>query len=395
MLAGRGFGKTRTGAEFIRDRIAAGARRLAFVAPTAADARDTMVEGESGILAKSASWDKPLYEPSKRRLTWPNGATATLFSAEQPNRLRGPQYDTAWCDELAAWKYPVDTWDNLQFGLRLGDPACCVTTTPRPTPLLKDILSDPATAVTRGSTFDNEENLADSFLRKVKRKYEGTRIGRQELFAELLEDTPGALWTLALFESNRVRHAPDLVRVVVAVDPAGSSDEEAAETGIVAAGVSATGEGYLLADDSGHYTPGEWGEKTVLLHDAIQADAVVVEVNNGGEMCAHVVRTAAQELHRAGKRSSPHINVISVHASRGKITRAEPISALDEQHRIHHVGTFSVLEDQCSTWVPGQKSPDRMDARVWAFSALMLNAVADESPSVRVPSSRSSSRSRR
>lgn len=392
MLAGRGFGKTRTGAEWVLERVRSGARRIALVAPTAADARDTMVEGEAGILARAHPDERPIYEPSKRRLTWPRyGAIATCFAAEKPDRLRGPQHDTAWCDELCAWKYPQATWDMLGYGMRLGDPRVCVTTTPRPIPTLKDILRDPATRTTRGSTYDNARNLARRFLARLKRKHEGTRLGRQELFAELLEDTPGALWTLALFERNRVPAAPDLSRLVVAVDPQASAppDEDAgddtaapgAETGIVAAGVDARGEGYVLADRSGRFSPAEWGERAVLLHDELRADCIVGETNNGGAMVEHVVTTAAEKLHRDGwkgrdgrvrKRPTPRIVFRAVTASRGKETRAEPIAALDEQGRIHHVGALSALEDQCSTWVPGGRSPDRLDARVWALSVLML-----------------------
>lgn len=391
MLAGRGFGKTRTGAEWVLERVRGGARRVALVAPTAADARDTMVEGEAGILRCAHPAERPLYEPSKRRLTFPNGAVATCFAAEKPERLRGPQHDTAWCDELCAWKYPQATWDMLAYGLRLGDPRVCVTTTPRPIPTLKDILRDVATRITRGSTYDNAANLAARFLARLKRKHEGTRLGRQELFAELLEDTPGALWTLALFERNRVAAAPDLSRVVVAVDPQASAppDEDAdadvappgAETGIVAAGVDPRGEGYVLADRSGRLSPAEWGERAVLLHDELRADCIVGEVNNGGAMVEHVVTTAAEKLYRDGwkgrdgkvrKRPTPRVAFRSVHASRGKETRAEPIAALDEQGRVHHVGALSALEDQCSTWVPGGRSPDRLDARVWALSVLML-----------------------
>lgn len=338
-----------------------------------------MVEGPAGILRCAHPSERPLYESSKRRLTWSNGAAATLFSAEEPERLRGPQHDTAWCDELGAWKYAQDAWDNLQFGLRLSSsPQACVTTTPRPIALVKELLRDPTTAVTRGSTFDNAANLAARFVAKIRQRYEGTRLGRQELFAELLEDTPGALWTLGLLERHRVKHAPDLVRLVVAVDPAASSGEDSAETGIVAAGRSSEGQGYVLADESLRGTPAEWGERAVLAHDRLNADSIVAEANNGGEMVREVICAAARELHRASRRPSPHVVVRLVHASRGKATRAEPVSALDEQGRIHHVGTFSALEDQMSTWVPGQDSPDRMDARVWALTDLMLGPQAED-----------------
>lgn len=385
ILAGRGFGKTRTGVEWILERVQSGeARRIALIAPTAADARDTMVEGESGILACAPRHNRPVYEPSKRRLTWPTGAVGTLFSAEEPDRLRGPQHDTAWGDEIAAWKYAEDTWSNLLFGLRLGDPRVCVTTTPRPVPLLKQLLKDPTTRTTRGSTFDNAANLSPKAVEKLRRLYEGTRLGRQELFAELLEDTPGALWTLALFETNRVAVAPDLVRVAVAVDPQAADprdnpdSEKAAETGIIAGGIDARGEGYVLRDASGRYSPNEWGERAVLLHDELRADHITVEINQGGAMATQILRSAAEQLFRERRRASRTVVIRPVHASRGKTTRAEPVSSLDEQHRIHHVGTFPRLEDQCATWVAGSKSPDRLDARVWLFTDLMVTAGAPD-----------------
>lgn len=360
------------------------ARHIALIAPTAFDARATMVEGPAGILATAHPSKRPLYEPSKLRLTWPDGAVGTLFSSEEPERLRGPQHDTVWADELGAWRNQRATWDMAAFGFRLGDPRGIITTTPRPTELLRELLKDPAVVATSGSTYDNAANLAPAFLAQIKRKYEGTRLGRQELFAELLGDTPGALWTLSLFDRHRVLSAPDLVRVAVAVDPQAADpkdnpdSDKAAETGIVAGGVDAKGDGYVTHDVSGRLSPAEWGARAVLLHDEIRADHVTVEVNQGGAMATHVITTAAETLWRAGKRPTKHIVIVPVHASRGKAVRAEPIAALDEQGRIHHAGTFPKLEDQCSTWVPGQKSPDRLDARVWLFTDLMLGpGVAD------------------
>lgn len=388
VLAGRGFGKTRTGAEWVLQRVRDGARRIALVAPTAADTRDTMVEGPAGILRCAHPTERPLYEPSKRRLTWPNGAVATTFSAEEPERLRGPQHDTAWCDELCAWRYSQETWDQLMFGLRQGDdPRVVVTTTPRPIPLLRTLLGDANTRTTRGSTYDNSANLARRFLEQLRRKHEGTRLGRQELFADVLEDTPGALWTLAMFDKNRVQSHPDFARAVVAVDPQASDPTETeagAETGIVAGGIAGR-HGYLTHDRSGRYTPAEWGEHAVLLHDEIRADAIVAEKNNGGAMVGYVVKSAAEKLYRAKRRATPHINVNLVSASRGKQTRAEPVSALDEQGLLHHVGAHAVLEDQCTTWVPntGKPSPDRMDARVWLFTELMLGGAPPEDGDLR------------
>ena len=263
LLAGRGFGKTRTLAEWVCDQVACGqARRIALVAATAADARDVLVEGESGILAVAPPWCRPVYEPSKRRLTWPNGAIATTFSAEEPERLRGPQHDAAVCDELGSWSRP-ETWDMLQFGLRLGrNPRCLVATTPRPTKLIRELLAREGhdVVVTRGSTYENRANLAPGFFDQVIRKYEGTRLGRQELLAEVLEDTPGALWNRDALDQCRREHAPELRRIVVAIDPAATSGEDADETGIIVAGKDGGGHGYVLADLSGRYSPADWAK---------------------------------------------------------------------------------------------------------------------------------------
>lgn len=382
--AGRGFGKTRTGAEFVKHRVEhEGARHIALIAPTASDARDIMIEGPAGLLAVYPPDQRPHYEPSKRRVTWANGAVATAFSAEEPDRLRGPQHDTIWADEVGSWKYQQATWDMAAFGFRLGDPRGIVTTTPRPTPVLRELLRDPTTRISRGSTYDNAANLAAAFLRRILKKYEGTRLGRQELHAELLEDTPGALWTLGLLDAHRVERAPDLVRVAVAVDPSASDpaagDDDVAETGIVAGGLDARQHGYVTHDASGHYSPAEWGERAVLLYDDAQADVIVAEQNQGGAMVSHVIRTAAEALHRAKKRATSQVNIKLVVASRGKVTRAEPVAALDEQGRVHHVGALAALESQMTTWVPGAKSPDRMDARVWLITHLMLGTRPPES----------------
>src|ERR1700745_2424151 len=260
LMAGRGFGKTRCGAEWLRAEVKAGRRRIALVGATAADARDVMVEGEAGILAISPDHERPLYEPSKRRLTWRNGAVATTFSADEPERLRGPQHDAAWCDELGAWRYP-EAWDMLMFGMRLGeDPRAVVTTTPKPTKIIRELVADPTTVVTRGSTYENDYNLAPAFLAQIVKRYEGTRLGRQELDAEILDDVPGALWNRDRLEDlrwPRDRPVPELVRIVVAIDPAASSGEDADETGIIVAGKDANGHGYVLADQSGRYPPTE------------------------------------------------------------------------------------------------------------------------------------------
>jgi phage terminase large subunit-like protein len=370
-IAGRGFGKTRLGAEWVREEVEAGrAGRIALIAETAADARDVMVEGDSGIVRCSPPWFRPSYEPSKRRLTWPNGATATTFSAEIPDQLRGPQFDLAWSDELAKWKYAEDAWDMLQFGLRLGArPRQLITTTPRPIPLLKRILADPTTTVTRGRTSDNAANLAGSFLRQIMARYEGTRLGRQELDAELLEDIPGALWARSNIDRDRVRDAPHhLRRMVVAIDPPATSGEKADECGIVVAGVCADGQAYVFADlTSQGETPNEWAARAIHAYRRFEADAIVAEVNNGGEMIKTIIRNI-----------DPNVPVREVRASRGKATRAEPVSVLYEQHRVHHVGSLPKLEDQMCVMTndfdPATAgfSPDRVDALVWAISEIML-----------------------
>lgn len=363
ILAGRGFGKTRTGAEWVSNlaRTQPGVR-IACIAPTASDARDTMVEGESGILAVSPPTDIPLYEPSKRRVTWNNGSIVTLFSAEEPNRLRGPQHHYLWADELAAWKYP-ETWDMALFGLRLGDhPQACITTTPRPIKLIRELKKEPSCITVTGSTYENRDNLAPSFFETIIKKYEGTRLGRQELNAEILDDIEGALWRRDMIENARVRHdqIPAMVRVVVAIDPAVTSGEDSAETGIVVCGVGADGFGYVLQDLSLTASPLEWATAAIGAYNRHTADRVIGEVNNGGDLIETVLRTVA-----------PSVSFKAVHASRGKQIRAEPIAALYEQGRVRHVGSFPELEDQLCEWVPGATSPDRMDALVWAFTELM------------------------
>jgi phage terminase large subunit-like protein len=370
LLAGRGFGKTRCGAEWIRSEVKAGRRRLALVAPTAADVRDIVVEGESGILAVHPEDERPIYEPSKRRLTWPNGAVATTYSADEPERLRGQNSQAAWCDELGSWRYP-DAFDQLLFGMRSGDnPRVVVTTTPRPTKLIRDLVRDPTCIVTRGSSYENRGNLAPAFFDQIVRKYEGTRLGRQELEAELLEDTPGALWTHALIEANRVRAAPDLLRVVVAIDPAVTSGEESDETGIIVAGKDKNGHGYVLADLSGRYAPTDWAKIAIAAYRNHKADRIVAEVNNGGEM----VEATLRMVHSG-------VAFSAVHASRGKVVRAEPIAAIYEQGRGHHVGTFPQLEEQMTNFTTdfdrtaAGYSPDRVDALVWAFTNLLVEEM--------------------
>lgn len=373
--AGRGFGKTRSGAEWLRSRVEHGARRVALVGRTAADVRDVMVEGESGLLACSPPWARPRYIPSRRRLewSWPDGTRTVgiTYTAEEPDKLRGPQFDTAWCDELASWKYP-DAFSNLQLALRHGpDPRVCVTTTPKPRAFFRKLLGEIGTVVTGGSTFENRANLPEKFFRDITSQYEGTRTGRQELYAVVMDQAEHALWTRSLIDDHRIKHAPtELDRVVVAIDPAATSKDSSNETGIVCAGVKRVTEAgqtrdhyYVLEDLSGRYTPLGWARKALDAMAAQQADRVVGETNNGGEMIETTLRTVDADV--------PYK---AVHASRGKQARAEPVATLYEQGRVHHVGVFDDLEDQLCNWEPssGRASPDRLDALVWAITELKL-----------------------
>lgn len=362
--AGRAFGKTRTGAETVRqwkDNFGI----IHLVARTTADARDTMVEGESGILNTSPPWDKPTYIPSKRKITWNNGAYALLFSAEKPDALRGPQCEKAWADELCAWKYERDTWDMLQMGLRLGkSPQCLITTTPRPTKLFKEIISDEFTTVTHGSTYENRKNLADRYFKQIIKKYEGTRIGRQELEAELLGDVEGALWRLEMIQYLKLD--PETLhfeRIVVAIDPAVTSKKTSDETAITVAGI--IGEQiYILHNISGIWTPNEWATKAIKLYERFGADRVIGEANNGGDLIEEVLRNI-----------NSNIAYKKVHASRGKVARAEPIVALYEQKKVWHVGAHAKLEDEMTQWdaTTDNYSPNNIDSLVWAVTELSIN----------------------
>lgn len=383
-LAGRGFGKTRMGAEWVREKVESGeAKRIAIIAETAADARDVLVEGDSGILSLYPEGEGPNYEPSKRRLTWPNGAVATLFNATEPNQLRGPQYDLAWSDELAKWRYARETWDQLQFGLRLGDnPQQIVTTTPRPIEVVKAIVAgkEGKVAVTRGSTMDNAANLAAKFLRKITDRYAGTRLGRQELSGEILGDIPNALWTLDTIDLYRTRAEPEnFDRIVVAIDPAVTNTESSDYHGVVVMGALGQ-EGYVLEDASTRGSPQDWARAAITCFDAWRADCIVVEVNQGGDMVASTIRTIRN-----------NIPIREVRASRGKHVRAEPISSLYQQGRIHHVGAFVELETQMtlmtSAGYQGDDSPDRLDALVWAATELFPSIVTRKktAPVVVVP----------
>lgn len=373
ILAGRGFGKTRTGAETVRQWVEQGYQRIHLVGATASDARDVMVQGESGLLSVFPPHQRPLYEPSKRMITFHTGAVAVTFSAEEPERLRGPQCEAFWCDELAAWSFLQDAWDNLMFGFRLGsDPRGIITTTPKPLKLLKDIIADSNTIVTRGSSYENRSNLAPAFFQAIVKKYEGTRIGRQELLAEILEDVPGALWTRQLIEAGRKPGYPaPLARIVVAVDPAVSRGENSSETGIIVVGLDWGGHVYVLQDLSMKGSPGEWGRVVVSALASWRGDMIVGEVNNGGDLVESNVRAI-----------NPNIPFRQVRASRGKLVRAEPVANLYEQGRVHHVGAgFVQLEDQMCSYVPNSDldSPDHMDALVWGITELLIDIEQTES----------------
>jgi len=376
IMAGRGFGKTRTGAETVRI-WARSCRYVNLIGATRDDARDIMIEGESGILACCPPDEKPTYKKHESKLEWPNGCTSLIFTADEPDRLRGKQHEKLWGDELGAWRYP-EAWDQAKFGLRLGDkPQALITTTPRPTAIMRELVRDPACHVTRGSTYDNQANLAPGFFDEIIKKYEGTRLGRQELEAELLEDTPGALWVRSQIDEHRIPkdHCPDMTRIVVAIDPAISTEDASNETGIIAVGIGTDQRAYVLADASGVYSPDEWAKQAVALYDRFDADRIVAEKNQGGDMVAHTIKSVF--------RQAP---VTMVSASKGKVTRAEPISALYEQGRVSHVGRHDDLEDQMVAFtsdfdrkIQGY-SPDRVDALVWALTELFPRTIRKASP---------------
>lgn len=368
LRSGRGYGKTRAGSEWITNRVKKGFRRIALIGQTKADVRDTMIEvGDSSILKISRPSFMPQYEPSKRRLTWPNGAIAISYSGDEPDQLMGPQHDTVWIDELAKFQYPQKTWDNMEFGLRIGpNPQVMITATPRPIPIIKSLIKDPDIRDVRGNSYENIENLSERYINRILKRYEGTRLGKQEIHGHILEDNPDALWTRKIIEDNRRNKFPELVRIVIAVDPEAKADEESSETGIIAIGICENNHGWVLDDNSLKGTPDQWGNAVVTAYNKYNADRIVAEVNQGGDMVKFVIHTVDDTV--AYK---------DVHAAKGKHTRAEPVSALYEQGRIHHVGNFPELEDQLCEWVPGDKSPDRLDALVWGVTELMLEEVSD------------------
>ena len=391
-LAGRGWGKTRTGAQFVKSQVDAGkARNIALIAETDDDAKKVMVEGISGLFAVYA------HEPASRRprwrkgqVVWPNGAIASLFSSYNPDGLRGPQFDLGWCDEIGKWRYPRQTWDQMQFGLRLaakdgGRPRVVATTTPRPIELVKAIVAgeEGKVVISRGVMRENYANLHQDFIDRVERKYAGTRLGRQELDGVILSDFPNSLWKYKDLETYRVAQKPDdLEQIVVAVDPASggmketgpkSESDDLDEHGIIVAARSADGFGYLLDDRTCTGSPNDWAAAAILAFDDYKADACIIEINNGGDMAVNTLRTLR-----------PGLPIRKVWASRGKHVRAEPISSLYQQGRCRHVGTFPKLEDQMALMTTngfqGEKSPDRMDAAVWAFTALMPDLIAEPDP---------------
>lgn len=366
-LAGRGFGKTEAGAQWVRERVRDGARSIALIAETQKDLEEVMV---ARIIAIHPPKEAPTVRYKPVRLIWPSGAIALGYNGTEPNQLRGPEFDTAWVDELAKYRYARETWDMLQFTMRSGsDPRVFVTTTPRPIPTLREIIADSTTVITRGSTFDNAENLPARFLARLKEKYEGTRLGRQEIGAEILDDAPGALWTRKMIDAARKDVTlPDMQRVVVAVDPSGTGgeDDDGDEIGIVVAGKGVDGLGYVLADRSCKLSPDGWGRRAVAAYHEFNADRIVAERNYGGAMVEHLIRTI--------DRSVSYKEVV---ASRGKVVRAEPVAALYEQGRVKHVGDLDLLEDQMCAMTGdgylGDGSPDRVDAAVWAMSDLLVD----------------------
>jgi phage terminase large subunit-like protein len=370
VIGGRGAGKTRTGAEWVRDlALADGKACIALIAETEHDAREVMVEGVSGLLAVHPLGDRPQWISTRRRLQWSNGAVAQVFSAENPEGLRGPQFSAAWCDELAKWRHADATFDMLQFGLRLGErPRQVITTTPRPIALLQKLIGDKRTAVTHAGTRDNAFNLAPDFVDTVLSRYLGTQLGRQEIGGEIIEERSDALWTRAQLNLCRVAQAPPLQRIVVAVDPPASAKQGADACGLVAAGLAEDGMIYVLADETAAgLSPQNWATKAIALWRRLSADALVVEVNQGGDMVRAVIGEA--------DRSVP---VHEVRAIRGKYLRAEPVSHLYEQGRVRHAGEFAALEDEmCDFGLDGLssgRSPDRLDALVWAVAALSFGA---------------------
>lgn len=370
VLAGRGFGKTRTGAETVKEWAQNPNERILMIAPVAADVREVMIEGPSGLMSCYPEGMRPSYNPSRHLVTFPSGAIGITRSADEPERLRGPQFTKFWADELCAWRFMEEAWNQIMFGFRLKTTNLrgIITTTPKPLKLLKQIKSDASTVVTVGSSYDNRSNLSDTYYSKVIAPYVGTRIGRQEIDAEILDDNPGALWTRTLIDAYKIKFTEirwDLVvRIVVAIDPAVSSGEASAETGIVVCGLTLSGHVIVIDDVSCKESPIGWARAAIAAFKKYNADLIVGEVNNGGDLVAANIAAV-----------DPNLPFRAVRASRGKKTRAEPVSNLYEQGRVHHVGSFPILEDQMCDYIPdsGMPSPDRMDALVWGVFELLLD----------------------
>jgi phage terminase large subunit-like protein len=363
VLAGRGFGKTEIGAQWIRERVNGGAKMIALVAETQKDLEEVMIPR---LLKVSPESEAPEVRYKPVRIRWPSGAVAYGYNGTEPDQLRGPEFDTAWVDELAKYSKARETWDMLQFTMRRGVPKVLVTTTPRPIPIIKDIMAKSGTAVTRGKTLDNADNLAAEFIEDIMAKYAGTRLGRQELDGEIVDDVPGALWTRAMLDTTRVAEAPEMARVVVAIDPSGTDgDDEGDDIGIVVAGRGIDGRGYVLEDCTCKLSPDGWARRSITAYHRHQGDRIVGERNFGGAMVGAVIRAADGSV--------PFKEVV---ASRGKAARAEPVSALYEQGRVSHVGALTALEDEMCLMTGGgfvgEGSPNRVDALVWALTEVML-----------------------
>lgn len=376
-LAGRGFGKTELGAQWVRQRVSQGAMMVALVAETQKDLEEVMIPR---LLRVTPEDERPEVRYKPVRIRWPTGAVAYGYNGTEPDQLRGPEFDTAWVDELAKYAKARETWDMLKFTMRQGDPRVLVTTTPRPIPIIRDLVADKTTVVTRGATMDNAANLAQSFLDDVTSKYAGTRLGRQELNGEIVDDVPGALWTRAMLDSSRVKAAPEMARVVVAIDPSGTDGgEDGDEVGIVVAGRGVDGRAYVIDDLSCRLSPDGWARRAITGYHRHGGDRIVAERNFGGAMVQAVIRNA--------DRSVPFKEVV---ASRGKAVRAEPVSALFEQGRVSIVGSLPELEDQLVLMTPagylGETSPDRLDAMVWALTEVMLSHIpAPRNEAVAIP----------
>lgn len=364
VLAGRGFGKTKLAAEWIRERVDSGqSRNIALVAPRASDIRDIMIEGPSGLLNVFPPYQRPNYEPSKRKITFYTGAVAITYSGDEPDQLRGPNVDTAWVDELCAMPKQEQVLDMVAFCLRIGvNPRCVITTTPRPTRTIKRLIHESNTFITRGSTFENRDNLSPVFFSSIIERYKNTRIGKQELYGEILDDNPKALWKEKMIEETRVIKHPELRRIVIGVDPAATANKNSDETGIIAVGKGNDGHFYILDDKSCQASPAGWGNAVISVYYKYRADRVIGEVNQGGDMVEYVLKTIDR-----------NVSFKAIHATRGKKLRAEPIAALYEQKKCHHIGTFPDLETQMTNWDPenDSESPDRVDALCWAIWELM------------------------